>query len=51
MTGLSQIHGLRGQGPIADRVELDNYYIEHWSLGLDLKILMLTVLVFFRPAD
>ena len=50
ITGLSQIHGLRGQGPIADRVELDNYYIEHWSLALDFKILLLTPIVAFRGA-
>jgi exopolysaccharide biosynthesis polyprenyl glycosylphosphotransferase len=50
ITGLSQIHGLRGPGPIADRVELDNYYIEHWSLALDFKILLLTPLVVFRAA-
>jgi exopolysaccharide biosynthesis polyprenyl glycosylphosphotransferase len=51
ITGLSQVHGLRGQCPIADRVELDNYYIENWSLGLDLKILLMTVLAVMRPAE
>jgi exopolysaccharide biosynthesis polyprenyl glycosylphosphotransferase len=51
VTGLSQVHGLRGQCPIADRVELDNYYIENWSLGLDLKILLMTVLAVMRPAE
>jgi exopolysaccharide biosynthesis polyprenyl glycosylphosphotransferase len=51
MTGLSQVHGLRGQSPIADRVELDNYYIENWSLGLDLKILLMTILAITRPVQ
>jgi lipopolysaccharide/colanic/teichoic acid biosynthesis glycosyltransferase len=51
MTGLSQVQGLRGQCPIADRVELDNYYIENWSLGLDVKILLMTVLAVVRPVD
>jgi len=51
ITGLSQVQGLRGQCPIADRVELDNYYIENWSLGLDLKILLLTVVALLRPAE
>jgi lipopolysaccharide/colanic/teichoic acid biosynthesis glycosyltransferase len=51
MTGLSQVHGLRGQCLIADRVELDNYYIENWSLGLDLKIMLMTVLAVMRPAQ
>jgi lipopolysaccharide/colanic/teichoic acid biosynthesis glycosyltransferase len=37
------VHGLRGQTPIADRVERDNYYIQNWSLGLDLRIIVLTI--------
>jgi lipopolysaccharide/colanic/teichoic acid biosynthesis glycosyltransferase len=32
-------------------VEWDNYYIAHWSLGLDLKILALTCIVPFRKAE
>jgi exopolysaccharide biosynthesis polyprenyl glycosylphosphotransferase len=51
ITGLSQAHGLRGQSSIADRVELDNYYIEHWSLGMDLKILLMTLQAVLRPAE
>jgi exopolysaccharide biosynthesis polyprenyl glycosylphosphotransferase len=51
ITGLSQVHGLRGQCSIADRVELDNYYIENWSPGLDLKILLMTILAVIRPAE
>jgi exopolysaccharide biosynthesis polyprenyl glycosylphosphotransferase len=51
ITGLSQVQGLRGQCSIADRVELDNYYIENWSLGLDLKILLLTILAVMKPAE
>ena len=51
MTGLSQVHGLRGQSPIADRVELDNYYIENWSLLLDVKILLMTILAIMRPVQ
>jgi exopolysaccharide biosynthesis polyprenyl glycosylphosphotransferase len=43
MTGWAQIHGLRGQTSIAKRVEWDNYYIENWSLWLDVKILASTV--------
>jgi exopolysaccharide biosynthesis polyprenyl glycosylphosphotransferase len=43
ITGWAQVNGLRGQTPLADRVELDNFYIEHWSLGLDIKILLLTI--------
>ena len=43
LTGWAQVHGLRGDTSLADRVEWDNYYIENWSLWLDLKILLLTV--------
>src|SRR5450432_2253507 len=48
ITGWAQVHGLRGQTSLAERVEWDNYYIANWSLGLDLKILALTVLALFR---
>lgn len=51
MTGWAQVHGLRGQTSIADRVEWDNYYIQNWSLALDLKILLLTVPAVLRGAD
>lgn len=43
MTGWAQVHGLRGQTSIDDRVEWDNYYIQNWSLGLDLRIIALTI--------
>jgi exopolysaccharide biosynthesis polyprenyl glycosylphosphotransferase len=48
ITGWAQVHGLRGQTSLADRVEWDNYYIENWSLWLDFKIMLLTVLAVFR---
>ncbi len=48
ITGWAQVHGLRGQTPIADRVEWDNYYIQNWSLRLDLRILALTVCEILR---
>lgn len=43
LTGWAQVHGLRGDSSLADRVEWDNYYIENWSLVLDCQILFLTV--------
>ncbi|SFJ71640.1 exopolysaccharide biosynthesis polyprenyl glycosylphosphotransferase [Amycolatopsis regifaucium] len=43
LTGLAQVHGLRGDTSIADRARYDNYYIANWSLWLDLKIVILTV--------
>ncbi|KUI27208.1 UDP-phosphate galactose phosphotransferase [Mycobacterium sp. IS-1742] len=51
ITGWAQVHGLRGQTSIADRAEFDNYYIENWSLLLDFKILLLTVLAVLRPTE
>jgi exopolysaccharide biosynthesis polyprenyl glycosylphosphotransferase len=51
ITGWAQVHGLRGQTSLAERVEWDNYYIAHWSLGLDLKILALTFGALFRDAE
>ena len=43
MTGWAQIHGYRGDTSIEKRIEYDLYYIENWSLGLDFKILCLTL--------
>ncbi len=43
MTGWAQVHGLRGDTSIRKRIEYDLYYIENWTIGLDLKILFLTV--------
>jgi exopolysaccharide biosynthesis polyprenyl glycosylphosphotransferase len=51
ITGWAQVHGLRGQTSLAERVEWDNYYIAHWSLALDFKIALLTILALFRNAD
>ena len=48
ITGWAQVHGLRGKTSLADRVEWDNYYIENWSLWLDLKICLRTVVAVFR---
>ena len=43
ITGWAQIHGLRGDTSIEDRVEYDIWYIENWSPGLDIRILWDTV--------
>jgi Undecaprenyl-phosphate glucose phosphotransferase len=43
MTGWAQIHGWRGDTSIDKRIEYDLYYIEHWSLFLDIKIVILTL--------
>jgi polysaccharide biosynthesis protein PslA len=47
ITGWAQVHGLRGETDtdekMAARVEHDLYYIDNWSIGLDLYILILTI--------
>jgi exopolysaccharide biosynthesis polyprenyl glycosylphosphotransferase len=48
ITGWAQVNGLRGKTSLSDRVEWDNYYIENWSLWLDLKVLLLTFLAVVR---
>jgi Undecaprenyl-phosphate glucose phosphotransferase len=44
MTGWAQVHGWRGNTSVRIRIEHDLYYIENWSLMLDLKICFMTVL-------
>lgn len=48
LTGLAQVSGLRGDTPISDRARFDNYYIENWSLWLDVKVLLRTIAEVFR---
>jgi lipopolysaccharide/colanic/teichoic acid biosynthesis glycosyltransferase len=43
LTGWSQVHGLRGDTSIEERARFDNYYVEHWSLWLDIKVVLRTV--------
>ena len=43
LTGWAQIHGLRGDTSISDRAKFDNYYVENWSLWLDVKIIVRTI--------
>ena len=43
MTGWAQVNGYRGNTSIRKRIEHDIYYIEHWSVGFDIKILFLTI--------
>jgi Undecaprenyl-phosphate glucose phosphotransferase len=51
MTGWAQVNGLRGDTPLEQRIEYDLYYIEHWSLAFDLRIIALTFLRVFRDAS
>ena len=43
ITGWAQVHGWRGDTDLKTRIEYDLYYIENWSLWLDLKIIVMTV--------
>jgi Undecaprenyl-phosphate glucose phosphotransferase len=52
MTGFAQINGWRGNTSLKKRIEYDLYYIERWSLGFDLRILLQTLWRFYdRNAD
>lgn len=50
LTGLAQVHGLRGDTSIEDRCRFDNHYIDHWSLWQDVCILLRTAASLIRPA-
>ena len=43
ITGWAQVHGWRGDTDLKTRIEYDLYYIENWSLWLDIKIILLTI--------
>ncbi len=43
ITGWAQVHGWRGNTSLSKRIEYDLYYIENWSLSLDIKILWMTL--------
>ena len=43
ITGWAQVKGYRGDTSIEKRVELDLWYIENWSMGLDIKIILMTI--------
>jgi lipopolysaccharide/colanic/teichoic acid biosynthesis glycosyltransferase len=42
LTGWAQVHGLRGASSVQQRLQYDLFYIEHWSMLLDLRILWRT---------
>jgi exopolysaccharide biosynthesis polyprenyl glycosylphosphotransferase len=48
ITGWAQVHGLRGQTSISERAELDAYYVQNWSLWLDVKIVLMTAVAVVR---
>ncbi|OQA56235.1 MAG: UDP-glucose:undecaprenyl-phosphate glucose-1-phosphate transferase [Candidatus Omnitrophica bacterium ADurb.Bin277] len=46
LTGWAQVHGLRGNTSIHERVKYDLYYMENWSLLLDIEIIVMTLFAF-----
>lgn len=50
LTGWAAVNGLRGDTSIEDRARFDNYYIQNWSLWLDIKIILRTVGAVFTGA-
>jgi Undecaprenyl-phosphate glucose phosphotransferase len=51
MTGWAQVNGLRGDTSITERIKYDLWYIENWSLLLDVKIIIRTVFNFFKSPN
>ncbi len=51
MTGWAQVNGLRGEGDLAARVRHDIYYIENWSIWLDVQIVLLTFVRWRNPGE
>jgi putative colanic acid biosynthesis UDP-glucose lipid carrier transferase len=43
ITGWAQVNGWRGDTSLEKRIECDLFYIQHWSVWLDLKIILMTV--------
>jgi len=51
ITGWAQINGWRGDSDLAKRIECDLFYINHWSIWFDLKIILLTPLAVFKRSN
>lgn len=51
MAGWAQVNGYRGDTSIAERTKYDIWYVENWSLLLDIKIILRTILQFFHSPN
>jgi len=51
ITGWAQVNGLRGGTSIVERTKYDLWYIENWSLLLDIKIVLRSILAVFKAKD
>jgi lipopolysaccharide/colanic/teichoic acid biosynthesis glycosyltransferase len=45
------VNGLRGDVPIEERTKYDLYYVDNWSLWLDIKIILRTALLLLRDSS
>ncbi|HHE72857.1 MAG TPA: undecaprenyl-phosphate glucose phosphotransferase, partial [Chloroflexi bacterium] len=50
-TGWAQVNGYRGDTSIVERTKYDLWYIENWSLLLDIKIIIRTLLQVFKSPN
>ncbi|HSX41942.1 MAG TPA: exopolysaccharide biosynthesis polyprenyl glycosylphosphotransferase [Candidatus Saccharimonadales bacterium] len=48
LTGWAQINGARGNTPVSERVKYDIYYIEHWTIWFDIRIILATPIFILR---
>lgn len=51
ITGWAQVNGYRGNTSLEKRIEFDLYYIENWSLFLDLRIIFMTIFRIFKDQN
>lgn len=51
LTGWAQVNGLRGNTSIEERTKYDLYYLENWSIGFDIQILIKTGLSIFKSPN
>jgi len=51
LTGWAAVNGLRGNTPVEERTKYDLYYIENWSLWLDVKIIFRTAMEVFHHSE
>lgn len=50
ITGWAQVNGLRGDSSVEERTNYDLYYVENWSIGFDLRIMLRTVIEILRSS-
>ncbi len=51
ITGWAQVNGLRGDTSLEERTKYDLFYVENWSLGFDIKIILMTMRSIFRQKN